>query len=275
MRHSPRTWPAASAIQPFAGLLVLANAAAFVVAGAASGPTFRSLALVPAELAQRPWAAVTYAFLHPSAWQLMLEMAALVLIAPRLESRAGGAALVGWYLGGALLAVPVGFIAPGEAFAGSSAAVLAVLVGFVRRRPEDAVIAAAPAKGRWLVPVLVAGALLPSLATGASAPVVIAHLSAAALACLYLVRPSKPVPERRVELPNSHFNAPGVTSQPARTPWDAIELDALHEVNREAVIGVLEKARELGPSHLTGSEREFLDRMCAASRLNGATRAVS
>ena len=256
---------------------MLANAAAFVVAGSATGPTFRALALVPAEVAQRPWAVLTYAFLHASAWQLMLDMAALVLIAPRLESRGGGVALIGWYLGGALLAAPLGLLAPGEAFAGSSAAVLAVLVGFARRRPDDAGAGPAPAdpaagpmpaKGRWLVPVLLGAALLPDIATGPASPVTIAHLSLAVLVCVYLVRPVKPAPDRQVEMPNSHFNAPGVTAEAVRTPWDTIDLEALHEVNREAVLVVLEKAHSLGPTHLTGSEREFLDRMCAASRLN-------
>lgn len=272
MRLTPRTWPAALAFQPLTGLLVLANVAAYVVAGSATDPTFRALALVPADLLLRPWAVVTHAFLHADLWQLGLELAALLLIAPRLEQRAGGRALIGWYVGGALAALPLAFFAPEAAFAGSAAAVLAVLIGFARRLPDEAVVSGLPGKGRWLVPLLVCVGLLPAVATGPSAPVAIAHIGAAVMVALFLVRPSKRAPVREIELPNSHYNAPGVTAEPAGTPWDTMDLDALHEVNREAVVGVLEKARSLGTSHLTSSEREFLDRMYAASQLNSVNR---
>jgi hypothetical protein len=49
--------------------------------------------------------------------------------------------------------------------------------------------------------------------------------------------------------------------------WKAIELDRLHELNREEVDALLEKIGELGEGSLTSDERSFLDRM--AERYSG------
>lgn len=105
---------------------------------------------------------------------------------------------------------------------------------------------------------------VPSLSSWIARGAVIAVL---ALTFLLLSRPAKRAVERRVEPPNSHFNPPGVTHGPIATPWDSIELEALHEVNRSVVEVLLARARDLGPGHLSPGDRELLDRMAFASRL--------
>ena len=105
---------------------------------------------------------------------------------------------------------------------------------------------------------------LPGLSSGIGRGAAIGALAAA---FLLLSRPSKRRLERQVEPPNSHFNPPGVKHGPIATPWDAIDLEALHEVNRPLVEVLLARARELGPSHLSPTERELLDRMAFATRL--------
>jgi hypothetical protein len=105
---------------------------------------------------------------------------------------------------------------------------------------------------------------LPGLSSGIGRGTVIGVLAGAFL--LLSRRPKRQL-ERQVEPPNSHFNPPGVRHGPIATPWDAINLAALHEVNRPLVEVLLARARELGPDHLSPTERELLDRMAFATRL--------
>ncbi|MGE0442776.1 MAG: hypothetical protein AB7L66_21710 [Gemmatimonadales bacterium] len=88
----------------------------------------------------------------------------------------------------------------------------------------------------------------------------------ALLAYLGLARSPKRRAERQVEPPNSHFNPPTVQHRDHDTPWDTIDLAALHEVNREVVARLLEQARVLGPDSLSPTERDLLQRMADATR---------
>ncbi|MSR03954.1 MAG: hypothetical protein EXR94_14645 [Gemmatimonadetes bacterium] len=60
--------------------------------------------------------------------------------------------------------------------------------------------------------------------------------------------------------PRSSAARAGGGSSAGSTPWDVIDLDALHETNREGVEVLLHRARELGPTHLRPADRELLDR---------------
>lgn len=66
---------------------------------------------------------------------------------------------------------------------------------------------------------------------------------------------------RRVEAPNSHYDARGVKDQRDHDRWEEIEIARLHEVNRDYVQELLERVRALGVDHLKADERAFLDRM--------------
>lgn len=70
--------------------------------------------------------------------------------------------------------------------------------------------------------------------------------------------------KRRIEAPNSQYKSPYVLDLEAKERWESIDLDRLHEVNREEVEKLLVK---IGPGNvrvLTPSERAFLDRMVEA-----------
>lgn len=122
-------------------------------------------------------------------------------------------------------------------------------------------------KRRWPAALLAIGLLLPLL-TDWPAEIRIAAAVAAVITLLWQARPTAPPVERRVEAPNSHFNPVGVQHRDVTTRWDGIDLSVLHEVNREIVAELLEKARALGPDFLRPSEVELLDRMAeAASRM--------
>lgn len=66
---------------------------------------------------------------------------------------------------------------------------------------------------------------------------------------------------RRVEKPNSFYDAEGVKNQRDHERWEDMDLRRLHEVNREYVRELLERVRALGVDHLRPDERNFLDRM--------------
>lgn len=71
---------------------------------------------------------------------------------------------------------------------------------------------------------------------------------------------------RRVEGPNSQFKSPYVLDLEAKERWESMDLERLHEVNREEVVKTLGKLRATGVRGLTAAEREFLDRMADAAR---------
>jgi hypothetical protein len=146
--------------------------------------------------------------------------------------------------------------------------VFGLVVGLARHAGDEPIIPAVRLPNRLLLVVLGAAVLLAPLSEVPSPTLRWVLLGSLILGLLRFGRPPKRGGgSRRVEAPNSHFNPPGVSHGPAATPWDSIDLESLHEVNRAVVETLLERARALGPDHLTPSERELLDRMASATRL--------
>jgi len=85
-----------------------------------------------------------------------------------------------------------------------------------------------------------------------------------AVAVLYR-KAKKAAKVRRVEAPNSQYKSPYVLDLEAQDRWERMDLESLHEVNREEVVKLLEKVRADGVRGLSESEREFLDRMADAA----------
>lgn len=80
---------------------------------------------------------------------------------------------------------------------------------------------------------------------------------------------------RRVEGPNSQYKSPYVLELETKERWESMNLDGLHEVNREEVEKVLGKVRAVGVRGLSTAERDFLDRMADASgRVRGRGRSA-
>jgi hypothetical protein len=77
-----------------------------------------------------------------------------------------------------------------------------------------------------------------------------------------LVRRRRVVTQRRrVEQPNSYYQAPGVRRLVDLERWGRIELDQLHPLNRDEVRRLLRLARGAGSEILAPNERQFLDNM--------------
>ena len=66
---------------------------------------------------------------------------------------------------------------------------------------------------------------------------------------------------RRVELPNSHYSAPGVRRSEDLEHWTGIPVERLHPVNREEVQRLLRLVDAAGPDVLSPKDRLFLDVM--------------
>lgn len=72
--------------------------------------------------------------------------------------------------------------------------------------------------------------------------------------------------QRRVEEPNSFYNAPGVRRLADLERWGGIDLDWLHPLNRDEVRRLLRLARGAGSHVLSPKERQFLDNMTELRR---------
>ena len=144
------------------------------------------------------WSAVTYMFVHFSAWNLALNMYALAVFGPRLESAMGTRAFTLYFLwcglGGAifhLLFVRSGLLV------GSSAAVFGVMFAYWQQWPRDeiALFGAIPMRV-WALGVLLIGANLAAgivgpadASSGVSGWIYLAHAGGLAFGWLYFRTP--------------------------------------------------------------------------------------
>ena len=144
------------------------------------------------------WTAVTYMFVHFSAWHLALNMYALLLFGPRIESALGTRAFTLYFvwcgLGGAmfhLLFARSGFLI------GSSAAVFGVVFAYWQQWPRDeiALLGAVPMRV-WALSALLIGANLALGIVGPSDPsngsmgwIYLAHVGGVAFGWLYFRAP--------------------------------------------------------------------------------------
>ena len=70
--------------------------------------------------------------------------------------------------------------------------------------------------------------------------------------------------QRRVEAPNSQYKSQYVMDLEAKGRWEKLDLNLLHEVNREELEKLLRKVRATSVRALAPQERAFLDRMVEA-----------
>ena len=168
---------------------VVSDADAFAVLGFQEGSLRQSL-----------WSAGTYMFVHYSVWHLALNMYALLIFGPRLESVMGTRAFTLYFLwcglGGAmfhLLFVRAGLLI------GASAAVFGVMFAYWQQWPRDevALFGAIPMRAWTLVLLLLAANLTAGVLGAAEATtgadvsgwVYLAHVGGLAFGWLYFRTP--------------------------------------------------------------------------------------
>jgi membrane associated rhomboid family serine protease len=208
-------------------------------------------------------------FVHGSFAHLFFNMIGLYFFGPRLESRLGSRSFLTLYVLAGIGGAALSFVfARDSGVVGASGAVYGVLLGFAMFWPHERMIVfpiPVPLEAR----VVVAGYLALSLVQGSLGTgrgiAHFAHLGGAVFAFAYLKwadwrqGASKREFQRQMR-PDA--TARGVVGDRiALARWKGISIESMHELNRGEVERLLAKAERSGPSSLSQSERDFLDRM--------------
>ncbi len=221
------------------------------------------------EIFTHPWTLLTYQFLHGGFTHILFNMVGLYFFGPRIEQRLGGRKFLILYLGaGVFGAVLSAILTPGAFMVGASGAVYGVVAAFAVLWPFEKVYL-------WFVlPVpiwaLATFAVVFSLQSGFGAVndgvAHFAHLGGLVFGLAYLklwqFRTGSAKREFRRKLETPSGSSPGILGdRAAMAKWETIEVEGLHELNRDEVQQLLDRARVAGPRSLTPTERQFLDRM--------------
>lgn len=242
---------------PWVKRLIFANIAIYLLQMSVPGMT-RLLALVPALLLTRPWTIVTYMFAHSTfgLTHILFNMFALYIFGPRVELRLGGAHFIRMYtiagITGGLLSL---FFTPYASIVGASGAVFGVQLAFAMFYPRDKIYiwGVIPVEARVLVIIMTVMTLYGGI-KGGGGVAHFAHLGGYLGAFLYLRWAKK-------QSPSAKWQAKVAGPPPSKVAigdWKRVDLNGVHEVNRDEVTRILTKIRDQGEGSLTSQERVFL-----------------
>jgi membrane associated rhomboid family serine protease len=259
-------------LTPWVKKLLVANIVAFIVMQTLPAVYVNLLVLFPPLAFVRPWTVFTYMFLHAGLTHLLFNMIGLFFFGPRLEVRLGARDFLWLYfLGGFGGAVFSFFFAPSSAVVGASAAVYAILLGFAMYWPQERIYiwAILPVPAWALATFLVVLTLYSGVSGSASRTAHFAHLGGLAFGFGYLKwrdwrqgAAKREFQKKLHQVPSAADSGAG-GERATMQRWEAIELDELHELNREEVVNLMSKVSQFGVRSLTLAERQFLDRMAA------------
>jgi membrane associated rhomboid family serine protease len=251
---------------PWVKRLLIANVAVFFVTAAAPW-LYSALLLYPPYIVSRPWSVFTYMFLHAGFGHLFFNMIGLFFFGPRLEQRLGSKGFLWLYfLSGLGGAVGSFLFARQYPVVGASGAVYGVLLGFALFWPRERIYiwGILPVEAWLLAALLVGGSLWAGVTGSQSGTAHFAHLGGLAFGFAYIkIREWRSGSSRRAFEKAMQPSNSGGSDRKARARWQGIAVDGLHEINRDEVRRLLAKVESAGPTALTQSEREFLDRMAA------------
>lgn len=244
---------------PWVMRLIMANAVAFFFT--MNQPMLvHQFELVPALLAQRPWTAVTYMFLHGGFGHIFFNMLSLWVFGPPVEARLGGRRFLTLYFAAGMTGALLSLATPNAAIIGASGATYGVMLGYAWFWPRQQLLlwGIVGVEARFLVVAFTIMSLWGA-GSGGGGIAHFAHLGGFVGAWLYLKwlgnRPAAAAAAWQKKL------APRVSgSAPALERWKKIDAAALHPVNREEYQRVMAKLETSGVATLTPGEREFLDR---------------
>lgn len=259
---------------PWVKRLLVANVVMFILTMSMQ-QLYYHLALVPMAVLVRPWTVVTYMFLHADLTHILFNMIGLFFFGPRLEEHLGGKDFLWLYflsgIGGAAFSFVFARQAP---VVGASAAVYGVLLAFAMIWPRERIYiwGILPVEAWLLATLLVGGSLWAGISGSQSNVAHFAHLGGLAFGFVYLKARDWRKGSARREFQKKMDQAQGgggglMGDRNAVKRWKAIDVDQLHELNREEVVHLLEKIDEHGVKSLTPSERQFLDRMATSNGL--------
>lgn len=242
---------------PWVKRLLLANIAVFLLQMSVPGTT-RALAFVPALILKQPWTIVTYMFTHSTAGfsHILFNMFALYIFGPRVEMRLGEQRFITMYLiagvSGGLLSL---FFTPFVSIVGASGAVFGVQLAFAMFYPREKIYiwGVLPIEARVLVILMTIITLWGGFSGGGSVAH-FAHLGGYVGAFIYLKWVERRAPSRQWQ---AKVQGPP-PSKIALGNWKGVQVEAVHEVNRDEVARILGKIKAQGESSLTSQERIFL-----------------
>jgi membrane associated rhomboid family serine protease len=251
---------------PWVLRLLIANVAVFLLTYLE--PRLANLlALWPMGILQQPWGVFTYMFVHGGFWHLAFNMIGLFFFGPRLENQMGGKYFIRLYFLSGLGGAASSFLFARHAgVVGASAAVFGVLLGFAYFWPRERIYiwGVLPIESRVLVAILAAVALFSGVSGSQAGVAHFAHLGGFVAGYGYLrwrkhryMKQWRPIPTPKSELAKAARRA---DDRDAVKRWKGIQLDQLHELNRDEVERLLKKLDEGGTGSLSHDERAMLDR---------------
>ncbi|MGV3708656.1 MAG: rhomboid family intramembrane serine protease [Gemmatimonas sp.] len=240
---------------PWIRILLAANVGVFLLQNVSPGLT-NDLGFVPAAALYRPWTIITYMFVHGGFSHIFFNMIALFFFGPRVEMTLGSQRFITLYLisgiVGGLLSIP---FTPYVSIIGASGAVFGVQLAFAKFWPRDKIYiwGVFPVEARWLVVATTLMALFGGF-SGGGGVAHFAHLGGYLGAWLYL----KWVEQRA---PVKQWQKKVAGPPPSAIPvgdWKRLDINKVHEANRDEVNRILDKINAKGIGSLTAQERTFL-----------------
>ncbi len=214
----------------------------------------------------RPWTLFTYMFLHAGLGHIFFNMIGLFFFGPRLEARLGARGFLGLYflsgLGGAAFSFMFSFDAR---VVGASAAVYGILIGFAMYWPKEPIYiwGVLPVQARWLAVALVAISLYSGMSGAGGGTAHFAHLGGLAVGAGFLKLRDRHLSKDRRDFHRRVKHTPSMdgSDRDARRRWAAIDLESMHDLNRDEVEELLARVDREGMGALSVEDRQFLDRM--------------
>jgi membrane associated rhomboid family serine protease len=246
-------------VTPWVKRLIAANIVVFFLQQTVPGLT-GSLVFVPGYILQQPWTLVTYMFAHASLTHIGFNMLSLYFFGPRVEERLGSKRFIVLYgISGIIGAILTTIFAPMNPILGASGAVLGVMFAFAKFWPtaQIYIMGIIPIEAR-LALILFGLYTIWSGFHGSRTNVAdFAHLGGMVGAWGYL---------KWIDRKAGSFRKATVAKvgKDVLGNWRKVNLQSVHEVNRDAVNAILDKISAKGLASLTPEERLFLSNFVPA-----------
>ena len=240
---------------PYVRALLFANIGVFFLQQTLDVVSY-ALVFVPQLVLIRPWTLVTYMFLHAGPMHLIFNMLGLYFFGPRVEERLGSRSFMFLYfisgISGALLSLIMQQTSP---IVGASGGIFGIMLAFAWFWPDTPIYiwGVLPIPARMLVIITTVLTLWSGLGGAGGNIAHFAHLGGYLGAWLYL----KWLQRKRTEF-KKRATAAAPVRELAFTKRPTVDLQKVHEVNREEVNRILDKISAHGMSALTPQERVFL-----------------
>ncbi len=223
-----------------------------------------ALQVHPLAVALRPWTPITYMFVHAGLGHLFFNMLWLFFLGGRVEAKLGSRKFLSLYLVSGLGGVALSFVfARGIAIVGASAAVYGVVLAYAMFWPRDSIwiFGILPVQPRALAGFMFVLALLGGFDRVNDRVAHFAHLGGFLGAFLYVRWLEHNAPHRKFKdlAYAADRRRPRRDGEDIRR-WANIQLEGLHEVNRDEVERLQAKITEQGVATLTLEERAFMNR---------------